>query len=99
MNGSTLVFVKQYNFYGRNALFHGPLVCFSNPSYCLQLLVHCFHGVSVSPSKLTDARAQVLWLLQLMGHIKNLTLGTVPVEGLTVWEVRDMMWMEQTINR
>ena len=60
----------------------------SNPFECLMLLVHCFHGVHVSHCKSCSATACQTWLLELMGHIKNIAMKMIPVVGLEIQEVR-----------
>ncbi|KAK2154494.1 hypothetical protein LSH36_267g02035 [Paralvinella palmiformis] len=59
----------------------------SNPFECLMLLVHCFHGVHVSHCKSCSATACQTWLLELMGHIKNIAMKMIPVVGLEIQEV------------
>ena len=50
--------------------------------------MHSFHGVHVSKAEHCSSAKCQMWLLELMGHIKNIAMGIVPVVGLEMHQVR-----------
>ena len=61
---------------------------FSDSAECLQYLVGCFHTLYCTQSESTSIYKQHMWVLKVMGHVRNLTTGVVPITGLEAAQVR-----------
>ncbi|XP_050400636.1 focadhesin isoform X2 [Patella vulgata] len=45
------------------------------------IVSHCFYSVNLCKSELTGPMNQLQWLLELLGHIRNLAIGVIKLEN------------------